>query len=65
MRKTQIILASGNEVRPYCSFPSLAETEEERRHLEISRWSLSYVDLFCKPNRKADMTTEKRAAYDA
>lgn len=44
---------------------ALAETEEQRRHLEISRWSVSYVDLFCKPHNKGKMTPEERAAYEA
>jgi hypothetical protein len=43
----------------------LAETDEQRRHLEISRWSVSYVDLFIKPNRKGTMTAEEQRTYEA
>ncbi|MBE6599450.1 MAG: DUF4838 domain-containing protein, partial [Ruminococcaceae bacterium] len=43
---------------------ALCETEAERRHLEMSRFSVSYVDLFIKSRKKGSMTAEERKAYE-
>jgi len=44
---------------------ALAETDAERRHLEISRFAVRYVDLFCTPHIKSQMTAEEQKAYEA
>ncbi len=44
---------------------ALAETDVERHHLEISRFSVTYVDLFIKSRVKRNMTLEEQKAYEA
>ncbi len=44
---------------------ALAETDTEREHLERSRFSISYVDLFLTRHEKDKMTEEEQKAYEA
>ncbi len=44
---------------------ALAETEEERTHIERSRLAITYLDLFCSDKNENAMTIEERAAYMA
>ncbi len=43
---------------------ALAETDAERHHLEISRFAITFLDLFCTPHIKGKMTKEEQKAYE-
>ncbi len=43
----------------------LAETELHKKHIALSRLSVTYVELFCTCHDKAKMTEEEQKAYEA
>ncbi len=43
---------------------AMAETDTQRAHIEKSRFSLTYLDLFCTEHDEFKMTAEERAAYE-
>ncbi len=43
----------------------LAETEEQKKHVAVSRLAVTYLDLFCIYHDKAKMTEEEQKEYEA
>jgi len=43
----------------------MAETELQKKHVAISRLSVTYLDLFCIEHDKSKMTEEEQKAYEA
>ena len=44
---------------------ALAETDEHRTRIDRSRMSLDYLELFCTPHKKAEMTEDEQKEYEA
>ncbi len=60
------LIARLDEVKPLWDEAfRLAETDIQRKHLERSRLSLTYTELFCKPHAREAMSAEERTDYEA